>query len=152
MDNSRLKKACAKAFSVTAACFIMSIVLVSSVYALFGWWIEPSMIVAMWILFAVIWLLTVIRMYIDGSRWALTKPYVIKNLIFMPLYLAVTMVFLVFVFGGFDLLTLAASAGAFLAVFTVMQVITYIRYKAATDSMNDALRQYQKEHPGDGQE
>ena len=54
MDNSRLKKACAKAFSVTAACFIMSIVLVSSVYALFGWWIEPSMIVAMWILFAVI--------------------------------------------------------------------------------------------------
>ena len=54
MDNSRLKKACAKAFSVTAACFIMSIVLVSSVYALFGWRIEPSMIVAMWILFAVI--------------------------------------------------------------------------------------------------
>ena len=152
MDNSRLKKACAKAFSVTAACFIMSIVLVSSVYALFGWWIEPSMIVAMWILFAVIWLLTVIRMYIDGSRWALTKPYVIKNLIFMPLYMAVTMVFAVFGFGGFDLLTLAVSAGAFLAVFTVMQVIAYIRYKAATDSMNDALRQYQKEHPGDGQE
>ncbi len=152
MDDQRLKKACAKAFSITAACFIVSIVLVSSVHAVCGWWIESSMIVAMCILYAVIWLLTVIRMYIDGSRWALTKPYIVKNLIFMPLYLAVTMVFVVYVFGGFDLVTVAVSAGAFLAVFTVMQVITYVRYKAATDGMNDALRQYQKEHSGDGQE
>lgn len=151
MGKGRLKRAFMKAFIVTSACFILSVVLFSVVSAVCSWQIEPMMLVSMFIMYVVIWGLTVVRMYIDESRWALSKPYIIKNLIFMPFYFVVAMLFVVFVF-GVDILTIGVSAGAFIAVFLVTQIIVYLRSKMNTDLMNDALRQYQKEHLGDEQE
>ena len=151
MGKGRLKRALIKAFIVTSACFILSVVLFSVVSAICSWQIEPMMLVSMFIMYVVIWGLTVVRMYIDESRWALSKPYIIKNLIFMPFYFVVAMLFVVFVF-GVDILTIGVSAGAFIAVFLVTQIIVYLRSKMNTDLMNDALRQYQKEHLGDEQE
>ena len=151
MGKGRLKRALIKAFIVTSACFITSIVLFAAVSAVCGWLIEPMIPVYMFIMYLVIWGLTVVRMYIDESRWALSKPYIIKNLIFMPFYFVVAMLFVVFVF-GVDILTIGVSAGAFIAVFLVTQIIVYLRSKMNTDLMNDALRQYQKEHLGDEQE
>jgi len=151
MDNGRLKRACLKAFTVVSACFAASVVLTSAVSMVLGWSMEPGLILSMFVMFSVLWSLTVIRLIVSGSRWALSKPYIVKDLIFMPVYLVVAMLFVVFNF-GIDLIAIGLAAGVFLAVFFVMQTIVYLMSKKRTDLMNDALRQYQKEHLGDEQE
>ena len=152
MDSARLKTSCIKAFGVISACFTVSIILYAAVNALSGMWIDPKVIMAIAVMNIVLWMITVFRIYIDSGRWARSKPYVIKNFIFMPLYLAVAMTFVAVVFGVGDILILVVAAVVFLAVFSVMQTIVYIRSRMATDRMNDALREYQKEHQGDEQE
>ena len=151
MDNGRLKRAGLKAFTVVSACFAASVVLTSAVSMVLGWSMEPGFILSMFVMFSVLWSLTVIRLIVSGSRWALSKPYIVKDLIFMPVYLVVAMLFVVFNF-GIDLIAIGLAAGVFLAVFFVMQTIVYLMSKKRTDLMNDALRQYQKEHLGDEQE
>ena len=151
MDNGRLKRAGLKAFTVVSACFAASVVLTSAVSMVLGWSMEPGLILSMFVMFSVLWSLTVIRLIVSGSRWALSKPYIVKDLIFMPVYLVVAMLFVVFNF-GIDLIAIGLAAGVVLAVFFVMQTIVYLMSKKRTDLMNDALRQYQKEHLGDEQE
>ena len=151
MDSGRFKRACIKAFTVVSACFAASVVLTSAVSMVLGWSMEPGLILSMFVMFSVLWSLTVIRLIVSGSRWALSKPYIVKDLIFMPVYLVVAMLFVVFNF-GIDFIAIGLAAGVFLAVFFVMQTIVYLMSKKRTDLMNDALRQYQKEHLGDEQE
>lgn len=151
MDKTRLKRACVKAFAVVSACFILSVVLFAAVSAVFGWWIDPMILVSMCVMYLVLWVITAVRMFMDESRWALSKPYIVKNLIFMPFYFVVAMLFVVFAF-GFDIVSIGFAAGAFLTVFLIMQTVVYLMSRKKTDLMNDALKQYQKEHFGDGQE
>ena len=110
MDNGRLKRAGLKAFTVVSACFAASVVLTSAVSMVLGWSMEPGLILSMFVMFSVLWSLTVIRLIVSGSRWALSKPYIVKDLIFMPVYLVVAMLFVVFNF-GIDLIAIGLAAG-----------------------------------------
>lgn len=152
MDKKRLSRAFRKAFPITSSSYILSIVLLSSICALFRWMIDPMIIVSTTILFIILGIINVIRMYIDESKWALSKPYIVKNFIFMPIYFVITMIYVIIVFNGFDAATIVICVAAFIAVFMLMQTITYFRFKKDTDLMNDALLNYQKEHSDYGKE
>ena len=152
MDKNRLSGAFRKAFPITSSSYILSIVLLSSVCALFRWMIDPMIIVSTTILFIILGIFNVIRMYIEESKWALSKPYIVKNFIFMPLYFVITMIYVVLVFRGLDAVAIIICAAAFIAVFMLMQTITYFRFKKDTDLMNDALLNYQKERSDHGKE
>lgn len=152
MDNARFSRAFKKALPITSSCYILSIVLFSSVCAILRWMIDPVIIVYMTVLFIILGIINVLRMYIDESKWALSKPYIVKNFIFMPAYFVITMAFVIIAFEGFDPVTILICAMAFIAVFMLMQTVTYFRFKKDTDMMNDALLEYQKEHMENGEE
>ena len=85
------------------------------------------------------------------------KPFIVKNLIFMPLFLLVALIFAMDVSREEgqvipDFTKLPVYAGIFLLCFTIVQIIGYFRMKAKTDRMNDALLEFRKEHKWDEEE
>ena len=99
---------------------------------------------------------SVFRVLLASSRWALGKPFILVNLLFMPLYLVTALILAMDIIKDVEGLPkgwmLIFYAGLFLVVFTVKQLIEYFRYKAKTDLMNDALVSFQKEHNWDEDE
>ena len=99
---------------------------------------------------------TFFRILLDSSKWAMSKPFYVKNIIVMPLYLAVSLFTAMDIsrevdeFPRFSLLLIYALL--FLVVFTIRQLIEYFICKAKTDEMNDALTEFQKEHSWDEEE
>ena len=93
---------------------------------------------------------------VASSKWALGKPFILINLLFMPLYLVIALVLAMDLVKDVDGLPkgwlLVMYAGIFLIVFSVKQFISYFTYKAKTDLMNDALTNFQKEHKWDEEE
>ena len=152
MDSPRLKKAFRKAFPVVTAVFSANVVLLAGISALYGELIYPEVVGRLFLVFVMLYFLTVVRMYVAGTRWACNKPYVLVNIMFAPLYFGFAMLGL-YTRSSFlkseDLLPFAVM---FVITFTIAQTITYFVKKARTDKMNDALNEFHKEHQEDGYE
>lgn len=152
MNESRIRISLLKAIPVTAGCFIMSIILYAVGSLVDGALIDPVSILLIFALFSLIYIVNVFRTYIDDTPWAKSKPVVIKNVIFAPVYLILALVFASLIIGVVNIPLLILMGVIFLAVFTVMQLIVYHVAKKDTDLMNDALSVFQKEHGWDEQE
>ncbi|MCR5213323.1 MAG: hypothetical protein K6E10_02835 [Eubacterium sp.] len=145
-----------KAISIAAICFSMSILFIGIYSSIVGSWIEPGSLVKIWIAFFMIGINVFFRIMIDETKWALDKPCILKNIIFMPINLIIALILamnLAKVEGfipSFSLLLV--YAGIFLIVFTFTQIIQYLIDKAGTDKMNDALQEFKKEHSWDEEE
>ena len=138
-----------KAFLRTAACFTVSIVLYSIVVLLEGALIEPVTILLFVVMFILIGILVFLRLLFDTTKWAKSKPAVVKNFMFIPAFYAVAVLMLKLILGGIDMTSFIWMSGGFVTVFLLMQVITYFAAKRRTDEMNDALESFKKEHWGD---
>ena len=156
MDIKRaiqVKAALTKAFSIVAVCFSMSIIFIGVFCAATNLSIEGMELVKIWLTFFILGGITFFRIMIDDTQWAKSKPFFVKNIIFMPLYLVVTLIMAVSIVGMSEILArpylVLLYVLIFLITFTVRQLIGYIIEKAKTDLMNDALESFQKEYSWD---
>ena len=152
MTKSKVKNALLKSFVFTAAAFVLGIVLfaLGSIYD--GNLIQPSSLLLMVLMFGIIEVINFFRVYFDDTKWARSKPAVVKNFIFAPIYFAIAMIFLHLLLGELHFKELILYIGLFLVIFLSGQVIVYFVSKKKTDLMNDALIEFQKEHGWDEQE
>ena len=152
MDSQRLKQAFNKAFPITSGVFGASVVLLAGISALYGELIYPEVVGRLFLVFVMLYFLTVVRMYVAGTRWACNKPYILVNIMFAPLYFGFAVLGM---FTGNEFLKtkdLLIAAPTFIISFTIAQIVVYVYKKASTDKMNDALNEFHKEHQNDGYE
>ena len=156
MSGERFKNIVKKSFSIAAICFSLGILFIGIGFSFFGIYIEPVNIIRIWIGFFILGVITIGRSAFDVTQWARSKPFYVKNILFMPLYLIVALVMAMsLVKGQGDIMSLPLMilyAVIFLFVFTIRQFIEYFIQKAKTDKMNDALEEFQKEHSWDEEE
>ena len=159
MDMKRaiqVKAALTKAFSIVAVCFSMSILFIGVFCAVTSFSVEGLELVKIWLTFFILGGITFFRIMIDDTQWAKSKPFFVKNIIFLPLYLVVTLIMAMSIVGMQEILArpylVLIYAVIFLVTFTVRQLVGYIIEKAKTDLMNDALDSFQKEHSWDEEE
>ena len=97
-----------------------------------------------------------VRLLFGETNWAKSKPFYIKNLLFMPLYLAVALILVMDIVADMgvtpNLPLIVFCIAIFVVTFTIRQLIEYFIQKAKTDKMNDALIEFQKEHTWDEEE
>lgn len=152
MNNSRAKIAFFRSVPFTAGLFILSIVLFAVGSIIDGNLISPFHIIYIFGMFVVIGVINFFRAYIDNSKWAMSKPSVVKNFIFAPIYLVIALITVIVITGGANIPVLLGMGLVFLIVFLVMQTIVYFVAKKKTDKINDALEIFLKEHGGNEQE
>ena len=146
MDMKRLKKALLRSFLVVASVFSIAVVLIAGIYTISGEYIPPALLTRLSGVYAAIFLLTVVRLYLSESKWAYDKPYIVINIMFMPVYLTVSVAGLFLGNPMLNISDLPLMVGLFVATFTVVQTIVYFKKKSGTDRMNDALNEFLKEH------
>ena len=146
MNRSRVKFSLIRSLPITAGTFILSIVLSAVGTIIDGGLIDPWHILVIFGMFIIIGVVNFFRVFIDDSKWARSKPSVVKNFIFGPIYFTLAMAFTVYVTGGVYLPYLIGMGLLFLAIFMIMQTVTYFVAKKKTDQMNDALKIFLKEH------
>ena len=155
-ERSRIQNAIIKSFSRGAICYSVGILFMFIIFAFADIPLEPVKMLKIWIGFFIMSIFSVFRVLLASSRWALRKPFILVNLLFMPLYLVTALILAMDIIKDVEGLPkgwmLIFYAGLFLVVFTVKQLIEYFRYKAKTDLMNDALVSFQKEHNWDEDE
>ena len=142
MNQSRVKYSLLRSLPFTAGLFILSIVLFAAGSVVDGSFINPLHILLIFGMFVLIGIINFFRVYIDNSKWAKSKPSVVKNFIFAPVYFVIAMITAVFLNGGANFILLLSMGILFLIVFFVMQTIVYFTAKKATDKMNDALNEF----------
>ena len=159
MDIKRaiqVKAALTKAFSIVAVCFSMSILFIGVFCTVTSFSVEGMELVKIWLTFFILGGITFFRIMIDDTQWAKSKPFFVKNIIFLPLYLIVTLIMAMSIVGMQEIMArpylVLVYAVIFLVTFTVRQLVGYIIEKAKTDLMNDALESFQKEHSWDEEE
>ena len=156
LKKRKIKYALTKSIVIGALCFSMSTIIVSIVFALCNIQLDPVMVLKMCITFSVLTIFTFFRIWVGVSKWAMGKPFILLNLIFMPLYLVTALIFAMDItrdiYGCDRWKLLIIYALLFLVVFSIKQVIGYLRYNAKTNLMNDALSEFQKEHRWDEKE
>ncbi|MCR5226936.1 MAG: hypothetical protein K6E27_06975 [Eubacterium sp.] len=159
MDMKRaiqVKAALTKAFSIVAVCFSMSILFIGVFCTVTSFSVEGMELVKIWLTFFILGGITFFRIMIDDTQWAKSKPFFVKNIIFLPLYLIVTLIMAMSIVGMHEIMArpylVLVYAVIFLVTFTVRQLVGYIVEKAKTDLMNDALESFQKEHSWDEEE
>lgn len=155
-NRERFKDIVKKSFSITAICFSMGILFIGIAFSFFGIYMEPMNIIRIWSGFFILGIITIFRSLSDYTQWARSKPFYLKNIIFMPLYLIVALVMAISMVKGqgveVSLFLVIIYSSIFLVVFTIRQFIEYFIQKAKTDKMNDALTEFQKEHSWDEEE
>ena len=149
MDGRRLKPSTKKAYLIALTVFTVSVVLLAGFSAVSGEPVYPEMIVRLFLVDIMVFILTVIRIYVSGSRWAYGKPYILLNIMFAPLYFGAAVIGLFTDNRYVTLNDLLLCALIFIVVFTIAQILSYLIKKAGTDKMNDALNEFQKEHQED---
>ena len=92
MNRSRVKFSLFKSLPITAGTFTLSIVLCAVGTIIDGGMIDPWNILVIFGMFVMIGVVNFFRMFIDDSKWARSKPSVIKNFIFAPIYFTLAMV------------------------------------------------------------
>ena len=148
MNRNRAKVAFLRSAPFTAGLFTLSIVLFAVGSIIDGNLISPFHILLIFGMFVLIGVINFFRAYIDNSKWAMSKPSVVKNFIFAPIYLVIALVSVIILTGGTDIILLIGMGLLFLIVFMVMQTIVYFAAKRKTDKINDALEIFLKEHEG----
>ena len=83
MNDERFKQILKKSFKTAAICFSMGIFFFGISFSLSGSYIKAVYIVKIWIAFFILGLLTVARLLFGETNWAKSKPFYIKNLIFI---------------------------------------------------------------------
>lgn len=152
MDSKRLKKAAKKAFFAVTAVFSFCVVFLAGATALFGELIYPETVGRLFFISVMLFFLTTLKVYVSGTKWACSKPYILVNIMFAPFYFGSGM-FGVYAFNRYlDLKDMVYFVPVFLIVFSISQLVAYLVKKTGTDRMNDALNEYQKEHQKDGYE
>lgn len=152
MDKERLIKALKRSFLISTCFFALTIVLIAVSIAIAGEVIYPDMILRPLLVFTVFIFINAARMYLAGSKWASDKPYILTNILLMPLYLITTMAGICAINDQMSVADLIRFPIIFMIVFTIAQVIRYIIDKRKSDEINDALNEYHKEHPEYGEE
>ena len=152
MDKERLIKALKRSFLISTCFFALTIVLIAVSFAIAGEVIYPDMILRPLLVFTVFIFINTARMYLAGSKWASNKPYILINILLMPLYLITAMAGICAFNGQMSVADLIRFPIIFMIVFTIAQVIRYIIDKRKSDEINDALNKYHKEHPEYGEE
>ena len=156
MSRERFKNIVKHSFSMVAVCFSMGILFIGVGFSFFDIYIEPVNIIKIWMGFFILGVITIIRSVFDTTKWSRSKPFYVKNILFMPLYLIVALTMAMgIVKGQGELLSIPLMilyAVLFLIVFTIRQLIEYFLQKAKTNKMNDALKEFQKEHSWDEEE
>lgn len=152
MDKVRLIKALKRSFLISTCFFALTIVLIAVCIAISGEVIYPDMILRPFLVFSVFIVINTARIYLAGSKWASDKPYVLTNLLLMPLYLITAMAGICAFNNQMSAADLIRFPIIFMIVFTILQVIRYISDKRKSDEINDALNKYHKEHPDYGEE
>ena len=145
-------KALIKASLIASACFMLCIIAVSSGAMIDGSLLSPEQNLLVLAMAVAVGIVSFFRILTDRCRWAMRKPHIVKNFIFAPLYLAVAVVFIWLIFGQMDIARLIYVCVVFTVVFLIGQTIVYLISKKDTDRMNDALKEYQKEHEWNEQE
>lgn len=148
MNRNRAKVAFLRSAPFTSGLFTLSIVLFAVGSIIDGNLISPFHILLIFGMFVLIGVINFLRAYIDNSKWAMSKPSVVKNFIFAPIYLVIALVSVIILTGGTDIILLIGMGLLFLIVFMVMQTIVYFAAKRKTDKINDALEIFLKEHEG----
>ena len=146
MRRSRVKTSLIGSLLISAAAFMLSMVLYSVGSIIDGAFIDPVNILKIVLMFILIGAVNFFRFYIDDSKWAKSKPSFVKNFIFSPIYLTIAMVMTVWITGMTDIGFLILMGVLFLAVFLTGQLVVYFVAKSKTDKMNDALKIFLKEH------
>ncbi|SHI27871.1 Protein of unknown function [Butyrivibrio fibrisolvens DSM 3071] len=157
IDRTRIKIAVQKSLSRAAIFFSITALFVGIVFAFEGAYFEPVALIKLWVTFFVLGIIMFFRILADSSKWAMGKPFIVKNLIFMPLFLAVSLIFAMDVSRHNEQIlpafpNLLIFALIFLLVFSITQIISYYVIKARTDRMNDALLEFRKEQKWDEEE
>ncbi len=156
MSRERIKKIVKESFSIVAVCFSMGILFIGIGFSFFNINIVPVNIIRIWMGFFILGIITIIRSVFDATNWARSKPFYVKNILFMPLYLIVAIAMAMGIVKGQGVIMsmplMILYAVIFLIVFIIRQLIEYIIQKAKTNKMNDALKEFQKEHSWDEEE
>ena len=152
MKHSKIKISLIKSLPITAGAFILSIVLFSVGSIIDGTWINPISILKMFAIFTLIGIVNFFRILIDGSRWSMTKPSVVKNFIFAPVYLVLALALVVWITESWDIGFLALIGIVFIIIFMIGQTISFFIAKSKTEKLNDALKIFLKEHEEDEKE
>ena len=140
MNKQSAKIAFFKSVPFSLAFFTLSIVLFSVESIIDGTLVDPVNILIIFGTFIIIGVLNFFRVYIDKSKWAMSKPSFVKNFIFAPIYLIIAILMVSLVTREVDLALLISVGIIFLIVFMTIQLIVYCRYKKNTDKINDALQ------------
>ena len=152
MDSRRLKQAFKRSFFLMTVVFSSSVVLLAGITALFGELIYPEVIGRLLLIFFMLFFLTALKIYVSGTKWACSKPYILVNIMFAPFYFGFGMLG-IYAFNSYmkpeDILIIAP---VFLIIFSIAQLIAYLVKKGRTDKMNDALSEFHKEHLENGYE
>lgn len=152
MKRTKVKMSLIRSIPITAGAFILSIVLFSVGSIIDGTWINPISILKLFVIFILIGVVNFFRILIDGSRWSMTKPSVVKNFIFAPIYLILALTLVVWITESWDVGFLALVGVVFMIVFMIGQTISFLIAKSKTEKMNDALKIFLKEHEEDEKE
>ncbi len=150
--NSIIKKALIKSLLISAACFILSIIIYAVMSIVFGTMIDPLSVLILVLMFLAIACFNFIRSFIERSEWGKSKSMNFKNIIFAPVYLGIAIGAALLMGVPVTLPFLLLLAGVFFAVFFAMNVIVYLVAKSKTDEMNNALNSFKKEHWGNEEE
>ena len=150
MKPNRFIQKITLALSRAAVCFSLGTLFFSVGFAISGESIDPVKIIKIWITFFVIGIILFLRMCLDESKWAMGKPFILKNLLFMPPCLLATLILCKDLIRDEDFPNarslMILFAGIFMITFTIKQIASFFITKARTEKMNDALKEFQKEH------
>ena len=154
--KSRVKKAIIQSIMIAAVCFSLSILFMSLLMAFANVYIPPIVVIKVWIMFFILGVLSVFRIMLATSKWAMDKPFIVPNLILMPIFLVLSLICALSIMVDEGVMPtwhyVILFVGVFLITFTVVQFVHYFRLKASTDLMNDALQSFHKEHDWDEEE
>ena len=101
----------------------------------------------LFLMFAFLWLITLGRCRLDQCQWGLRQHYLLKRLLFMPIYLGITLWTLLHFGDPFQ--NSAEDAGfiavVFLTGFAVSLIIGLPRARRQEQQYDDMLKAYQKQ-------
>ena len=141
-----------KAALVSAVCFALSMIIYAAASVILGTVMSPRDVLLIALMFVIIGVLNYGRILISRTRWGMSKPLFIRNIIAAPFYFIIGLGFATLILGFWSFGTVLLLGSIFLPVFIVIQTVMYFRAKAKTDEMNEALSVFRKEHWGDEQE
>lgn len=149
MNDNKFFMALKKSAFMFSLIFTLTIVLFAIISKVENTLINSNDIVIIFLMYSLLFVITGIRFYIDGSKWSLNLPFFVKNLIVAPLYFLITFIGVMNLTGMsiHDRPYVILVIVVFTVTFIISSLIKYAIDKSKTDAMNDALTKFLEEHP-----